>query len=64
MADLRNRKRVPGGRTGAPVKQGHSMRRVLLACGHVQRDRIAHRGDHVWCEAECSDWTRVVSVQE
>ncbi|WP_272948828.1 hypothetical protein [Kribbella speibonae] len=40
------------------------MRRVLLACGHVQRDRIAHRGDHVWCEADCSDWTRVVSVQE
>ena len=64
MADLRNRKRVPGGRTGAPVQQGHSMRRVLLACGHVQRDRIAHRGDHVWCEAECSDWTQVVSVQE
>jgi hypothetical protein len=40
------------------------MRRVLLACGHVQRDRIAHRGDHVWCEADCSDWVRVVSVDE
>jgi len=64
MADLRNRKRVPGGRTGAPVKQGHALRRVRLACGHVQRDRIAHAGDHVWCEADCSDWTRVVSVDE
>jgi hypothetical protein len=64
MADLRNRKRVPGGRTGAPVKQGHALRRVRLACGHMQRDRIAHAGDHVWCEADCSDWIRVISVEE
>ncbi|MER7250813.1 hypothetical protein [Kribbella sp. NPDC000426] len=63
MADLR-KKRVPGGRTGAPVKQGHALRRVRLACGHVQRDRIAHAGDHVWCEADCSDWIRVVAVEE
>ncbi|WP_327638371.1 hypothetical protein OHB24_08375 [Kribbella sp. NBC_00482] len=46
------------------MKQGHALRRVQLACGHVQRDRIAHAGDHVWCEADCSDWTLVVSVEE
>jgi hypothetical protein len=40
------------------------MRRVQLACGHLQRDRIAHPGDHVWCEADCSDWVRVISVEE
>jgi hypothetical protein len=61
MADFRTsrRKRIPGGRTGAPVEQGHALRRVHLACGHLQRDRIAHAGDHVWCEADrsdCSDW--------
>lgn len=68
MADLRTTRRkqgkIPGGRTGAPVQQGHSMRRVQLACGHLQRDRIARPGDHVWCEADCSDWVRVISVQE
>jgi hypothetical protein len=46
------------------VKQGHALRRVRLACGHMQRDRIAHAGDHVWCEADCSDWIRVTSVEE
>jgi hypothetical protein len=40
------------------------MRRINLACGHVQRDRIAHAGDHVWCESDCSDWVRVISVDE
>ncbi|HEY0472835.1 MAG TPA: hypothetical protein VGD34_14275 [Kribbella sp.] len=68
MADLRTPRRkpgrTPGGRTGAPVQQGHAMRRVHLACGHVQRDRIAHAGDHVWCESDCSDWVRVISVDE
>jgi hypothetical protein len=52
MADLRTTRRkqgkIPGGRTGTPVQQGHAMRRVQLACGHLQRDRIAHPGDHVW----------------
>jgi hypothetical protein len=65
VADLRNKRRkIPGGRTGAPVQQGHALRRVQLACGHVQRDRIARTGDHVWCEGDCSDWVRVVSVDE
>lgn len=64
MADLRNSRKTPAGRTGAPVRQGHAMRRVRLACGHVQRDRIAHRGDHVWCESDCSDWVRVLTVEE
>ncbi|WP_433011502.1 hypothetical protein [Kribbella sp. CA-294648] len=65
MADLRNkRKKVPGGRTGAPVRQGHALRRVRLACGQVQRDRIARAGDRVWCEGDCSDWVQVVSVEE
>jgi hypothetical protein len=68
MADLRTPRRkagrIPGGRTGAPVQQGHALRRVNLACGHVQRDRIARTGDHVWCESDCADWVRVISVDE
>lgn len=66
MADLSTtrRGRTPKGRTGAPVRPGHAMRRVQLACGHLQRDRIARPDDLVWCEAGCSDWVRVASVEE
>ncbi|MFC0627103.1 hypothetical protein [Kribbella deserti] len=64
MADLSTNKKAAKGRTGAPVRPGHAMRRVRLACGHLQRDRIAHTGDHVWCEAGCSNWLRVVTVEE
>lgn len=57
-------KRVPAGRTGVPVKQGHTMRRVRLECGHQQRDRLAHAGDLVWCDSGCGDFRRVVAVDE
>jgi hypothetical protein len=57
-------KRVPAGRTGVPVTQGHTMRRVRLECGHLQRDRLAHTADLVWCESGCGDFRRVVSVEE
>lgn len=57
-------KRVPAGRTGVPARPGHTMRRVLLECGHQQRDRLAHARDLVWCESDCGDFRRVVRVDE
>ncbi len=57
-------RRVPTGRTGVPIRPGHAMRRVRLVCGHLQRDRLAHSGDLVWCESGCDDFRRVVSVEE
>lgn len=47
-----------------PIRPGHAMRRVRLVCGHLQRDRLAHSGDLVWCESGCDDFRRVVSVEE
>jgi hypothetical protein len=60
----RSSRRVPTNRTGVPVRPGHAMRRVRLECGHVQRDRLAHSGDRVWCDSGCGDFRRVVAVEE
>ena len=58
------RRRIPRGRTGQPVRPSSALRRVELGCGHGWiRDPVATAGTWTWCES-CADWARVLSVEE